>query len=143
MADFESIMFDEEELHTDCTVQIWRNTVTGEESVGWWENGGLRMDKLMNGLRSAVVKNDLTDAVLSWLFIEPDEFGFLAPQDRYGFHYLPGGAGREELGQLKALWQTAAECFGDGELEIISEVEGFREFVKSLLPEDLETEAET
>ena len=44
MADFESIMFDEEELHTDCTVQIWRNTVTGEESVGWWENGGLRMD---------------------------------------------------------------------------------------------------
>lgn len=138
----ETCFFDEEELHTDCTVQILRNTVTGEISVGWWENGG-KMAKLMNGLRSAVVKNDLTDAVLSWLFIEPDEFGFLAPQDRYGFHYLPGGAGREELGQLKALWQTAAECFGDGELEIISEVEGFREFVKSLLPEDMETEAET
>lgn len=31
--------FDEEELHTDCTVQILRNSKTGEISVGWWKNG--------------------------------------------------------------------------------------------------------
>ena len=32
-------IYDEEEIHRNCTVQIWRNSVTGEESVGWWENG--------------------------------------------------------------------------------------------------------
>lgn len=31
-------LFDEVETHTDCTVQILRNSVTGEVSVGWWEN---------------------------------------------------------------------------------------------------------
>lgn len=32
-------VFDEEEIHENCTVQIWRNSVTGEVSIGWWENG--------------------------------------------------------------------------------------------------------
>ena len=31
-------LFDEEELHPNCTVQILRNSVTGDVSVGWWEN---------------------------------------------------------------------------------------------------------
>lgn len=31
-------MFDEEETHENCTVQVLRNTQTGEESVGWWKN---------------------------------------------------------------------------------------------------------
>ena len=31
-------IFDEEEIHPDCTVVIWRNSITGEESVGWYEN---------------------------------------------------------------------------------------------------------
>ena len=35
----EDDVFDEEEIHEKCTVQIWRNSKTGEESVGWWENG--------------------------------------------------------------------------------------------------------
>lgn len=30
--------FDVEEIHPNCTVQVWKNSVTGEESVGWWEN---------------------------------------------------------------------------------------------------------
>jgi len=34
----ETNVFDEEELHTNCTVQIWRNSQTGEESIGWWPN---------------------------------------------------------------------------------------------------------
>lgn len=37
-------IFDEEELHTNCTVQIWRNSETGAESVGWWDND--RPDKI-------------------------------------------------------------------------------------------------
>lgn len=31
-------LYEEVELHTDCTVQVLRNVLTGELSVGWWEN---------------------------------------------------------------------------------------------------------
>ena len=31
-------IFDEEEIHENCTVQILKNSITGETSVGWWEN---------------------------------------------------------------------------------------------------------
>lgn len=31
-------LYDQEEVHEDCTVVIWRNSYTGAESVGWWEN---------------------------------------------------------------------------------------------------------
>ena len=37
-AELEINLYDEVETHTNCTVQILRNSVTGEESVGWWEN---------------------------------------------------------------------------------------------------------
>lgn len=30
-------MFDESEIHENCTVQILRNSITGEVSIGWWE----------------------------------------------------------------------------------------------------------
>ncbi len=31
-------IFDEEEIYTNCTVQILRNSVTGDVSIGWWKN---------------------------------------------------------------------------------------------------------
>lgn len=34
----ETNIFDEEETIPNCTVQVLRNTETGEESVGWWRN---------------------------------------------------------------------------------------------------------
>lgn len=34
----ETNIYDEEEIHENCTVQILKNSVTGETSVGWWEN---------------------------------------------------------------------------------------------------------
>ena len=34
-------LYEEVELHTNCTVQILRNVLTGELSVGWWENDEL------------------------------------------------------------------------------------------------------
>lgn len=34
----ETNIFDQEEIHPNCTVQILRNSVTGEVSIGWWEN---------------------------------------------------------------------------------------------------------
>jgi hypothetical protein len=34
----ETNLFDQEEIHANCTVQILRNSVTGKVSVGWWPN---------------------------------------------------------------------------------------------------------
>lgn len=34
----ETNIFDEETTYPDCTVQILRNSITGEESVGWRNN---------------------------------------------------------------------------------------------------------
>lgn len=31
-------LYDQEEIHKNCTVQVLSNSVTGETSVGWWEN---------------------------------------------------------------------------------------------------------
>ena len=31
-------IYDQEEIYPNCTVQIWKNSVTGECSVGWWKN---------------------------------------------------------------------------------------------------------
>lgn len=31
-------IYDVEEIHQNCTVQVLRNSETGEISVGWWEN---------------------------------------------------------------------------------------------------------
>lgn len=31
-------IYDKEEIHHDCTVQILTNSVTGEQSIGWWHN---------------------------------------------------------------------------------------------------------
>lgn len=38
----ETNVYDTEEIHHNCTVQILTNSVTGEVSVGWWkeENNG-------------------------------------------------------------------------------------------------------
>lgn len=33
---FETNIYDIEEIHHNCTVQILRNSVTGEQSIGWW-----------------------------------------------------------------------------------------------------------
>lgn len=32
----ETNIYDIEEIHHNCTVQILRNSVTGEQSIGWW-----------------------------------------------------------------------------------------------------------
>lgn len=31
-------IYDECERHDNCVVEVWRNSVTGEVSVGWWPN---------------------------------------------------------------------------------------------------------
>ena len=31
-------IYDLEEVHENCTVQIWKNSNTGKYSIGWYEN---------------------------------------------------------------------------------------------------------
>ena len=38
--EIETALYDEETVYDDCTVIVWRNSVTGEESIGWFQNGG-------------------------------------------------------------------------------------------------------
>lgn len=38
-------LYDQEEIHKNCTVQIWSNSVTGESSIGWWENSSEPKDE--------------------------------------------------------------------------------------------------
>lgn len=35
----EVVVYDKEEVFTNCTVQVLTNTVTGKVSVGWWKEG--------------------------------------------------------------------------------------------------------
>lgn len=35
---YETVVYDQEIIHPNCTVQILRNSITGAESVGWWKN---------------------------------------------------------------------------------------------------------
>lgn len=32
-------IYDLEEIHENCTVQVWKNSVTGEVSIGWYQGG--------------------------------------------------------------------------------------------------------
>ncbi len=32
-------VYDDEEIHNNCTVQVWKNSATGQTSVGWWQGG--------------------------------------------------------------------------------------------------------
>lgn len=34
----QSNIFDKEEVYDNCTVQILTNSITGEQSIGWWKN---------------------------------------------------------------------------------------------------------
>lgn len=34
----QTCIYDEVETFPNCTVQILRNSITGDESVGWWIN---------------------------------------------------------------------------------------------------------
>ena len=36
----ETNIYDTEEIHHGCTVQVLRNSVTGDVSVGWWKEEG-------------------------------------------------------------------------------------------------------
>lgn len=38
MENVQTCLFDKCEVYPNCTVEIFTNTVTGEQSIGWWPN---------------------------------------------------------------------------------------------------------
>lgn len=36
ITDVKSNIYDKSTIYTNCTVEVWENTVTGETSVGWY-----------------------------------------------------------------------------------------------------------
>jgi len=73
--DIKTNIFDKEELHTNCTVQILSNSATGEVSVGWWENPGwVRVeDQLPEMGKHVLVMFDAGDMAVAFVF-ERDEY---------------------------------------------------------------------
>ena len=37
-AEIETNLYDERTVYPNCTVEVWRNSITGECSIGWWRN---------------------------------------------------------------------------------------------------------
>ena len=72
----ETNVFDIEEIHHNCVVQVLRNSITDEVSVGWWREGVFpgrgRRDAMTNAGRIRA----MTDEKLAE-FINDAEFGFL------------------------------------------------------------------
>ena len=42
---FANNVYDECEIHENVTVEIWKNSVTGEISIGWYENGNTETER--------------------------------------------------------------------------------------------------
>lgn len=40
-------VFDTEEVHHNCTVEIWKNSTTGAVSIGWYPEGKRDRDKMI------------------------------------------------------------------------------------------------
>jgi len=38
-------VYDECEVHHNCTVEIWKNSKTGEVSIGWYEDGNEKTEQ--------------------------------------------------------------------------------------------------
>jgi hypothetical protein len=45
ITDVKMNIFDEEEIHHNCTVQILTNSITGEVSIGWWREGKFELEE--------------------------------------------------------------------------------------------------
>ena len=67
MSEIKTNIYDVEEIHENCKVVIWRNSQTGEESVGWYEREDSdryeSMERTVLKLSDALVKtgSDLRD----------------------------------------------------------------------------------
>ena len=45
---FDANIYDKREVHNNCTVEIWENSVTGKVSIGWYRNNADIYETLCN-----------------------------------------------------------------------------------------------
>lgn len=65
MTEITTALFDTEETYPDCTVQILSNSVTGEKSIGWYENAPI--DRIpVDWIESQVDKGKWRELVQRW-----------------------------------------------------------------------------
>lgn len=73
LTDIETNIFDKEELHTNCTVQILYNSTTGECSVGWWENPGwVSVEERLPEMHDEVLVylSGYDEVLIAWLYLD-------------------------------------------------------------------------
>ena len=111
MSEIETNIYDIEEIHKNCTVQILRNSVTGEQSIGW--NEDKEPESMLDALDSVTWYNGLAEAVFSWYFLDENDWHNISAPDNYGLDSKPMTADDYGYHQLQVLWMIAVEMFGD------------------------------
>lgn len=66
-------IYDKEEIYTDCTVQVWSNTITGDSSVGWMENEWISVSNRLPSAYQLVLVWNGEDISIDFF----DGYGFL------------------------------------------------------------------
>lgn len=84
-------IYDKEELHTDCTVQILRNSITGQWSFGWWPNKEPKHGRWMSAEADPPKEDDVY--IVLWKAKEPEY-----PSDKKLYY--------ETCGYLNGQWLT-------------------------------------
>jgi hypothetical protein len=67
-------IYDKEEIYTDCTVQVWSNTITGDSSVGWMKNEWISVKDRLPSSYQLVLVWDGEDISIN--FFDGYGFGF-------------------------------------------------------------------
>lgn len=84
-------IYDRNELHTDCTVQILRNSITGQWSLGWWPNKEPRHGRWMSAESDPPKESDVY--IVLWKAKKPQ-----IPSDKKLYY--------ETCGYLNGQWLT-------------------------------------
>lgn len=71
-------IFDVEETHYNCTVQVWKNSVTGQKSVGWKEEPKwISVEDQLPEPHTIVLVTDGEGITLGFLVQSKNNFGFM------------------------------------------------------------------
>lgn len=71
--EIESSLYDIEEIHDNCTVEIWKNSATGEFSIGWQENNSwipLTEDNIPE--ECVIAYSPTQGQMIGWIFEDHD-----------------------------------------------------------------------
>ena len=94
-------------------------------------------NRLMDALRDAADYNGIDEIFKEWLKLEPNENKIIT-----GTHYGHPDLSEREKGEVQIFWMLCVLMFGDYGVSPrygwIEDIEGFREFLKSLIKDNAE-----